>query len=58
MRGASILKANDDKTRALNDHCILAFSGEAGDTSMFSSFFPFSSPTTTPLPQARVLASS
>jgi len=40
MRGASILKANDDKTRALNDHCILAFSGEAGDTSTFLVLFP------------------
>lgn len=36
MRGATVLKASDDKTRALNDQCILAFSGEAGDTSMFS----------------------
>jgi 20S proteasome subunit beta 4 len=33
MRGATILKASDDKTRVLNDQCILAFSGEAGDTS-------------------------
>lgn len=32
MRGATILKAADDKTRALNKHTLLAFSGEAGDT--------------------------
>lgn len=34
MRGATVLKAADDKTRALNDHTLMAFSGEAGDTSM------------------------
>ena len=33
MRGATILKASDDKTRRLNDHTLMAFSGEAGDTS-------------------------
>lgn len=33
MRGVTILKAEDDKTRVLNDHCLMAFSGEAGDTS-------------------------
>jgi 20S proteasome subunit beta 4 len=32
MRGATILKASDDKTRALNTHSLMAFSGEAGDT--------------------------
>jgi 20S proteasome subunit beta 4 len=32
MRGATILKASDDKTRDLNKHTLLAFSGEAGDT--------------------------
>lgn len=32
MRGATILKASDDKTRELNKHTIMAFSGEAGDT--------------------------
>jgi 20S proteasome alpha/beta subunit len=32
MRGATILKASDDKTKALNEHTLLAFSGEAGDT--------------------------
>jgi 20S proteasome subunit beta 4 len=37
MRGATVLKASDDKTRALNKHTLMAFSGEAGDT---SAFFP------------------
>lgn len=32
MRGATILKAADDKTRELNKHTLMAFSGEAGDT--------------------------
>jgi len=32
MRGASILKANDDKTRTLNKQTLMAFSGEPGDT--------------------------
>jgi 20S proteasome subunit beta 4 len=32
MRGATILKSSDDKTRRLNEHTIMAFSGEAGDT--------------------------
>lgn len=32
MRGATILKASDDKTRELNKNTLLAFSGEAGDT--------------------------
>jgi 20S proteasome subunit beta 4 len=34
MRGATILKAEDDKTRALNTHTLMTFSGEAGDTGM------------------------
>jgi 20S proteasome subunit beta 4 len=34
MRGATILKATDDKTRELNKHTLMAFSGEAGDTGM------------------------
>jgi len=34
MRGATILKATDDKTRKLSEHCIMAYSGEAGDTGM------------------------
>ena len=37
MRGATILKATDDKTRQLNKHTIMAFSGESGDTSAFLS---------------------
>ena len=32
MRGATILKASDDKTKELNRHTLMAFSGEAGDT--------------------------
>jgi hypothetical protein len=47
MRGATILKATDDKTRELNKHNLVAFSGEAGDTgkgvtdpSFISSIFP------------------
>lgn len=36
MRGATILKASDDKTRSLNKHTLVAFSGEAGDTSMLT----------------------
>ncbi|PHH83784.1 hypothetical protein CDD82_2656 [Ophiocordyceps australis] len=38
MRGATILKASDDKTRPLNKHTLLAFSGEAGDTVQFAEF--------------------
>lgn len=33
MRGATILKATDNKTRPLNKHTLMAYSGEAGDTS-------------------------
>jgi 20S proteasome subunit beta 4 len=32
MRGATVLKAADDKTRSLNKHTLMAYSGEAGDT--------------------------
>ena len=32
MRGATILKESDDKTRQLNKHTLMAYSGEAGDT--------------------------
>ena len=35
MRGATILKASDDKTRELNKYNLMAFSGEAGDTGMY-----------------------
>ena len=38
MRGATILKASDDKTRTLNRQNLLAFSGEAGDTIQFTEF--------------------
>jgi len=38
MRGATILKSSDDKTRQLNKHTLLAFSGEAGDTIQFAEF--------------------
>lgn len=38
MRGATILKATDDKTRALNKHTLMAFSGEAGDTGIVVHF--------------------
>lgn len=37
MRGATILKASDDKTRQLNKHTLMASSGEAGDTGEWSS---------------------
>jgi len=38
MRGATVLKTSDDKTRALNSHSLMAFSGEAGDTIQFAEF--------------------
>ncbi|KAK4225896.1 proteasome subunit beta type-2 [Podospora fimiseda] len=38
MRGATVLKASDDKTRALNKHTLMAFSGEAGDTVQFAEY--------------------
>ncbi|KAF1735160.1 putative proteasome subunit beta type-4 [Beauveria bassiana] len=38
MRGATILKASDDKTRELNKNTLLAFSGEAGDTVQFAEY--------------------
>ncbi|KAI9809898.1 MAG: putative proteasome subunit beta type-4 [Sarcosagium campestre] len=38
MRGATILKASDDKTRALNKSTLMAFSGEAGDTVQFAEY--------------------
>ncbi|CAD0032042.1 unnamed protein product [Aureobasidium pullulans] len=33
MRGATILKASDDKTRPLSKHILMGLTGEAGDTS-------------------------
>ncbi|KAK2748289.1 Proteasome subunit beta type-4 [Myotisia sp. PD_48] len=38
MRGATILKSSDDKTRRLNNNTLMAFSGEAGDTVQFAEF--------------------
>ncbi|KAL2019617.1 hypothetical protein VTK56DRAFT_9432 [Thermocarpiscus australiensis] len=38
MRGATILKASDDKTRQLNKHTLMAFSGEPGDTVQFAEY--------------------
>lgn len=35
MRGPTIIKAEDDKTRELNNHTLMAFSGEAGDTGQY-----------------------
>ncbi|CAK9441502.1 uncharacterized protein LODBEIA_P53700 [Lodderomyces beijingensis] len=37
-RGISILKDTDDKTRHLNAHNLIAFTGEAGDTIQFSEY--------------------
>ncbi|KAI0157477.1 nucleophile aminohydrolase [Xylariaceae sp. FL1272] len=38
MRGATILKTTDDKTKQLNKHTLVALSGEAGDTIQFSEY--------------------
>ncbi|KAJ5105482.1 proteasome subunit beta type-4 [Penicillium alfredii] len=38
MRGPTIIKAEDDKTRQLNKHTLMAFSGEAGDTVQFAEY--------------------
>lgn len=32
MRGISVLKSDDDKTRNLNSNTVIAVSGEAGDS--------------------------
>ncbi|CAN3355278.1 proteasome subunit beta type-4 [Diutina catenulata] len=37
-RGISVLKATDDKTRVLNTHNLIAFTGEAGDTVQFAEY--------------------
>ncbi|WLF81123.1 Proteasome subunit beta type-4 [Lodderomyces elongisporus] len=37
-RGISVLKDNDDKTRHLNAHNLIAFTGESGDTIQFSEY--------------------
>ncbi|ODQ65766.1 proteasome component C11 [Nadsonia fulvescens var. elongata DSM 6958] len=36
VRGISILKVTDDKTRQLSDNSLMAFTGEAGDTVQFA----------------------
>jgi len=38
MRGPTVLKATDDKTRNLNQHTLLAFSGEPGDGVQFAEY--------------------
>ncbi|KAJ5931604.1 hypothetical protein N7516_006093 [Penicillium verrucosum] len=38
MRGPTVLKAEDDKTRQLNKHTLMAFSGESGDTVQFAEY--------------------
>ncbi|OJJ44681.1 hypothetical protein ASPZODRAFT_134769 [Penicilliopsis zonata CBS 506.65] len=38
MRGPTVLKADDDKTRQLNKSTIMAFTGEAGDTVQFAEY--------------------
>ncbi|KAF9884164.1 Proteasome subunit beta type-4 [Aspergillus nanangensis] len=38
MRGPTILKAEDDKTRQLNKHNLMIYSGEAGDTVQFAEY--------------------
>lgn len=35
-RGISVLKATDDKTRNLGTRSAMAFTGESGDTGMFT----------------------
>lgn len=37
-RGISILKDTDDKTRRLNSHNLVAFTGESGDTVQFTEY--------------------
>ncbi|THW52063.1 N-terminal nucleophile aminohydrolase [Aureobasidium pullulans] len=38
MRGATILKASDDKTRPLSKHILMGLTGEAGDTIQFAEY--------------------
>jgi len=38
MRGVTILKTEDDKTRSLNRHTLMAYVGEAGDTVQFAEY--------------------
>ena len=37
MRGPTIIKAEDDKTRQLNKNTLMAYTGEAGDTGAWNS---------------------
>lgn len=37
-RGISVLKVTDDKTRRLNQHNLIAYTGEAGDTVQFAEY--------------------
>jgi len=38
IRGVTILKASDDKTKVLNKHTLLAFCGRAGDNVQFAEY--------------------
>ncbi|KAF8251633.1 N-terminal nucleophile aminohydrolase [Wilcoxina mikolae CBS 423.85] len=38
IRGVTILKAEDDKTKTLNSHTLMAYAGEAGDTVQFAEY--------------------
>ncbi|KAL1588393.1 putative proteasome subunit beta type-4 [Cladosporium halotolerans] len=38
MRGPTVLKSSDDKTRPLSKHTLMAYSGEAGDTVQFAEY--------------------
>ncbi|KAH8693611.1 putative proteasome component [Talaromyces proteolyticus] len=38
VRGPTILKATDDKTRKLNEHTLMAYSGEPGDGVQFAEY--------------------
>ncbi|CAN6625026.1 proteasome subunit beta type-4 [Trichomonascus vanleenenianus] len=38
VRGISVLKTDDDKTVELNDHSLMAYTGEAGDTVQFAEY--------------------
>lgn len=38
MRGVTVLNQTDDKSRALNQHNLLIFAGESGDTIQFAEY--------------------
>jgi len=38
VRGVTVIKDTDDKTRKLNDHNLVLYSGEAGDTVQFAEY--------------------